>query len=105
MPRSLLAPSPERSLPHAHPATRSHKGHWSVAPLTVRKYHFPLATSQGGGNSLVLGLDWPCRLLSKGPPMPAGFVRAIFVAAGAGQPLLAVPRVQALPGRGLEGDR
>jgi MOSC domain-containing protein YiiM len=37
--------------------------------------------------------------------MTAGVVRSIFVAAGAGQPPLAVPCVRVVPGRGLEGDR
>jgi MOSC domain-containing protein YiiM len=37
--------------------------------------------------------------------MNTGVISAIHVAAGAGEPLLAVSRVQAVPGRGLEGDR
>src|SRR6266436_3425190 len=56
MPRSPLASYPERPPPHAHPATRSHQGHLAVAPLTVRKQQLNQATSQGVGNSLVLGL-------------------------------------------------
>ena len=37
--------------------------------------------------------------------MPDGVVRAVYVAAEAGQPVSAVPRVRAVPGQGLEGDR
>jgi MOSC domain-containing protein YiiM len=35
----------------------------------------------------------------------AGVVRAIYLAPQRGKPLAAVPRVRAVPGRGLEGDR
>ena len=56
MPRSALAAYPERLLPHAYLATRSHKDYLSVVPLTVRTCKFNKAISQGGCNSLVLGL-------------------------------------------------
>ncbi len=37
--------------------------------------------------------------------MNAGIVRAIYIAAGAKESMVAVPQVVAVPGRGLEGDR
>jgi hypothetical protein len=47
----------------------------------------------------------PLQASTLGGGGPTGIVRAIYIAAAAEGALVAVPRVMALPGRGLEGDR
>src|SRR5947209_3774287 len=56
MPRSALASCPGRVPAYAHPTTRSYKGHTPLAALSIRPQEIAQVTSEGAGDSLVLGL-------------------------------------------------
>src|SRR5436309_16050524 len=56
MPRSALASCPGRVPAYAHPTTRSYKGHTPLAAISIRPQEIAQVTSEGAGDSLVLGL-------------------------------------------------